>query len=253
MILRVFNQYIPFRKLVFFLLESLFIMGMVIFGAYLRFLTDPTRFYIYEFLFLKALLIVACVQVSLYYFDLYDLKVFRSNLELAIRLLQSLGISSIMLAALYYLFPLLIIGRGIFLISLGFMGVIILFWRVVYNNILKTRQLDQRIMIIGSGSLAKNIAKEIMERADTGFKVIGFITDNPERIGEKLVNPSVIGDHSQIQDLDQKEKVDRIVVALDERRGRFPQAQLLGCKREGITVEEGIAFYEHLRGKLQDE
>ena len=127
---------------------------------------------------------MACVQLSLYYFDLYDLKAFRSNIELGIPSPPiACGISSILLAFLYYLFPLLIIGRGIFFISLGFMGVVIVSWRIIYNHILKTKQLDQRIMIIGSGPLAKNIAKEIVERVDTGFKLIGFITDHPERVG----------------------------------------------------------------------
>jgi sugar transferase (PEP-CTERM system associated) len=253
MILRIFDQYIPIRKIAFFFLESIFIGGMVILGTYLRFLGEPASFYYYEYLILKALLIVACVQLSLYYFDLYDLKAFRSNIELGIRLLQSLGVSSILLAFLYYLFPLLIIGRGIFLISLTFMGAIIVSWRIIYNHILKTRQLDQRIMIVGSGSLAKNIAKEIVERVDTGFKVIGFITDHSGRVGEKLVNPSIIGDQSRILDLAANERVDRIIVALEERRGKFPDAQLLECKMRGITVEDGIEFCEHLTGKLQVE
>ena len=219
----------------------------------MRFFGDLISFSHYEYLMQKALLITASVQLSLYYFDLYDLKIFRSNFELAIRLLQSLGVSSILLAILYYLFPFLIIGRGIFLISLSFVGAIIVFWRMIYNHILKTRKLDQRVMIIGCGQLAKSIAKEIVERADTGFKVVGFITDNPERVGEKLVNPSVIGDQSQILDIAAKEIVDRIVVALEERRGKFPDAQLLNCKMRGIAIEDGIEFYEHLTGKLQVE
>jgi len=258
MILRVFNQYIPARKIAFFFLESVFIGGMVILGAYLRFLGNPASFHQYEYLILKAFLIVACVQFSLYYFDLYDLKAFRSNIELGIRLLQSLGVSSILLAFLYYLFPLLIIGRGIFLISLIFMGVVIVSWRMIYNHILKTRQFDQRILIIGSGALAKNISKEIVERVDTGFKVIGFITDHPdaagaETVGERLVNPAIIGDPSRILDIATKEGVDRIIVALEERRGKFPDGQLLECKMRGIAIEEGIAFYEHLTGRLQVE
>jgi len=253
MILKIFNQYVPLRKLAFILLETVFVMGMVILGAYLRFLGDPTNFSNYEYLFLKALLIVVTVQLSLYYFDLYDLKIFRSNVELAIRLLQSLGVSSILLAILYYLFPFVIVGRGIFLISLGFMGAVIVFWRVIYNHILRTKQIDQRIMIVGSGQLAKSIAIEIIDKADTGFNVIGFITDNPERVGEKLVNPSVIGDQSQILEIAMKEKVNRIIVALEERRGKFPEDHLLSCKMRGIPIEDGIEFYEHLTGRLQVE
>jgi sugar transferase (PEP-CTERM system associated) len=253
MILKIFNQYVPLRKIGFILLETVFIMGIVLLGAYLRFLADPINFSLYEYLFLKALLIVVTIQLSLYYFDLYDLKIFRSNFELSIRLLQSLGVSSIILAVLYYLFPFLIVGRGIFLISLGFMAAVIVSWRVIYNRINRTKQLDQRIMIVGSGQLAKNIAREIIDRADTGFNVVGFITDNPERVGEKLVNPSVIGVQSEIFEIAIREKVDRIIVALEERRGRFPEDQLLTCKMRGIPIEDGIQFYEHLTGRLQVE
>ena len=253
MILKIFNQYVPLRKLAFIILETGFIMGMVLLGAYLRFLGDPTSFSDYDYLFLKALLIVATVQLSLYYFDLYDLKIFRSNVELAIRLLQSLGVSCIFLAILYYLFPFLMVGRGIFLISLGFMGAVIVSWRIIYNHVLKAKQLDQRIMIVGSGQLAKSIAREIIDKADTGFNVVGFITDNPERIGERLVNPSVIGDQSQILEIALREKINRIIVALEERRGKFPEDQLLTCKMRGIPVEDGIEFYEHLTGRLQVE
>jgi len=253
MILRIFDQYIPVRKIAFFFLESIFIMAMVIAGTYLRFAGDTARFVAYEGLFFKALLIVGSAQFSLYYFDLYDLKIFRSNLELAIRLLQSLGVSSLLLAVFYYLFPLLVIGRGIFFISLGFIGVVIVSWRIIYNHILKTRQLDQKIMIVGCGPLAKSIAGEIMEKVDTGFKVVGFISEDPGKTGEKLINPSILGDGSQILDIAGREKVDRIIVALEERRGKFPDAQLLECKMRGIIVEEGIRFYEHLTGKLQVE
>jgi sugar transferase (PEP-CTERM system associated) len=253
MILRILNKYIPVHKLIFFFLETIFFLGMVILGAYLRFLGDVSIFMTYEGLFLKAFLIVATVQLSLYYFDLYDLRIKRSNLELVFRLLQSLGISSIVLAVLYYMFPPLIIGRGIFLISLYFMSAVIILWRMIYNHILKTNQLDQKIMIIGTGPMAINIAREILGKDDTGFKIIGFITDNPKRIGEKLVNPSIVGDQSQIVDIATREKVARIIVALDERRGGFPEVQLLDCKMKGIAIEEDTEFYEHLTGKLKVE
>jgi sugar transferase (PEP-CTERM system associated) len=255
MILKVFNQYMPVRKLVFFFFETFFIFGMVILGTYVRFFGEIGGFEVYEGLFLqiKTLIIVAAVQLSLYYFDLYDLKIYRSNKELGIRLLQSLGVSSILLAVLYYFFPSLIIGRSIFFISLGFMAAVIVCWRMTYNHILRSRQLDQRILIIGTGVLARDIGKEIVDRVDTGFKIIGFIAENPEEVGKKLVNPSVISDTSQITDVVRREKVDRIIVALADRREKFPGAQLLECKMNGVSVEDGVEFYEHLTGRLQVE
>jgi sugar transferase (PEP-CTERM system associated) len=63
----------------------------------------------------------------------------------------------------------------------------------------------------------------------------------------------VIGDYSQILSICQKGDVDRIIVALDERRGRFPLEQLLFCRLKGIPVDDGVAFTEQLAGKLSVE
>ena len=60
----------------------------------------------------------------------------------------------------------------------------------------------------------------------------------------------IIGDCSLIHKIVGEGKVDRIIVAMEERRGRFPTEELLKCRMEGISVEEGIAFYEQLTGKL---
>jgi sugar transferase (PEP-CTERM system associated) len=60
----------------------------------------------------------------------------------------------------------------------------------------------------------------------------------------------IIGDCSLIHKIASKRKVDRIIVAMEERRGRLPIEELLKCRMEGISVEEGIAFYEYLTGKL---
>lgn len=253
MILKIFNQYVPFRKFAFVLIECLFIIALVFLGACLRYLWDISSFPGYEILFIKALVIAVIAQLSLYYFDLYELKIFKSNFELTIRLLQSLGVASIILAVLYFLFPELIIGRGIFFISLGFIAAAIIFWRLLYYYLVGTNRLDQRLLLIGCGPLAQNIAEVIDRLEDSGFKVIGFITDDPLRISEPLSNSFIIGASPQIGELVQQEKVDRIIVALDDRRGKFPEAQLLACKMKGVEVEDGIKFLENLTGRLQVE
>jgi sugar transferase (PEP-CTERM system associated) len=66
-------------------------------------------------------------------------------------------------------------------------------------------------------------------------------------------NPLIIGDYNQILQICQNGGIDRIIVALDERRGKFPLEQLLFCRLKGIPVEDGISFTEQLAGKLSVE
>jgi sugar transferase (PEP-CTERM system associated) len=62
--------------------------------------------------------------------------------------------------------------------------------------------------------------------------------------------PVIIGDFKQISSICSKNRVDRIVVALDERRGSLPVDQLLLCRLKGINVDDGVTFTENLTGKL---
>jgi sugar transferase (PEP-CTERM system associated) len=70
---------------------------------------------------------------------------------------------------------------------------------------------------------------------------------------ERGSKPAIIGDYAQISSIVEAGDVDRIVVALDERRGKFPVEQLLYCRLKGIKVDDGVAFTEYLAGKLSVE
>ncbi len=251
MIIRIFNHYIPPRRIILFGLESLFILMILILFAHG--MDSGFAWGGQKNLLPKAFLIVMTVQVCLYTMELYDFRVFRSNLEMTIRLMQSLGSALIILATLYFFFPFIRIGRGTFLSSLIFIGLVIFGWRLLYNAFLKIKYVDQKMLILGEGTLAKNIAEEIIDQADSGFKIVGFIAQRPEKIGDKIMNTTVIGTHEQILDLALNHKVNRIIVAHEDRRNILPLKELLECKTKGIKIEEGIEFYERLTGKLKIE
>jgi sugar transferase (PEP-CTERM system associated) len=63
----------------------------------------------------------------------------------------------------------------------------------------------------------------------------------------------IIGDFKQISSICRTCQIDRVIVALDERRGSLPLDQLLQCRLKGIHVDDGISFGESLSGKLSVE
>jgi sugar transferase (PEP-CTERM system associated) len=71
-----------------------------------------------------------------------------------------------------------------------------------------------------------------------------------ERRSDREFKPMIIGGYGQIASICKEANVDRIIVALDERRGKLPLDQLLLCRLKGITVDDGMAFTEDLAGKL---
>lgn len=248
--LRIFNQYYPPRNIAFFFIEGFVIFASVITAAFVRFGGDSGTLFTYNLIISKALLVTIVCQLCLYYNELYDLKITNSNLELGIRLLQAIGTSYLMLALIYFLFPPITLGRGIFFINLFFLIAFIVSWRFIYNWILLTRRFDQKVLIIGAGNFAKQLTEEILSKKDSGFQVVGFISNDPEMIGKRIADPKVIGNYHKILDVVKESKIDKLVVSLNERRGRFPTDVLLECKLNGIDVEEGTSFYERITGKI---
>ena len=70
----------------------------------------------------KILLVSAAFMICMYYFDLYDSSILCNPREVVSRLLRVLGTACVVLAVLYFLYPPLELGRGIFLIGLLLMS-----------------------------------------------------------------------------------------------------------------------------------
>jgi len=125
----------------------------------------------------KAALVTMVCIICLYYNDLYDLKVTHNLFELLIRLLQSLGISSIILAGIYYIYPGTIVSSRAYIISIIIAILLIFTWRVSYYLILEHGVFNQKIALMGSGDLAKNIYNEISDKWDCGYEITLLISE----------------------------------------------------------------------------
>jgi FlaA1/EpsC-like NDP-sugar epimerase len=84
-------------------------------------------------------------------------------------------------------------------------------------------EIGERILIVGSGKLAVEVAREVLSRPDAGYRIIGFVGTDSELLGKSLINPRVIGLTEQLGAIVKKEGIDRIVVAMGERRGNYQQ------------------------------
>src|SRR5438045_1026832 len=103
-------------------------------------------------------------------------------------------------------------------------------------------------------TLAVEVALATLERRNAGFHIVGFADNTPELVGKSLINPTVIGLTDDIVDLVERYEVDRIVVAVEDRRGKFPTAELLDLSLSGrVAVEECAQYYERLTGKIASE
>ena len=241
--MQLFNRYVSSRGLTVFGCEILLIFGSVAIAARVHGeganVTDDLW---------KIALVTGLCQICFYYNDLYDLTVVHSSRELLIRLLQAAGAASILIALLYLAFPPLVIGNGIFVSSLVIFLIAIIAWRLLFNRLAYASQLEERVLIVGAGTIARMVARQIQQQHDFGYRVVGFINDQAG--GQGVLNPGMLGSPEDIPRIVNEFDIDRIVVGLSDRRGRLPISELLHAKLSGVYVEDATTTYERLTGKI---
>jgi sugar transferase (PEP-CTERM system associated) len=243
------------RTILLILAEATLLFGGIIVAVYLRLgAANAEHELIGRYGFYKAALAAVFCLSAFYLYDLYDFVYMHDRRELVLRLIQALGLAWVALALAFYALPQLMLGRGVSLISLPLALLLMVGWRLSIHWFLGHPHIGERILIVGSGSVAIELAREALERRDAGYRVIGFVDHNAELLGKSLINPRVIGLTADLDKLVKREHIDRIIVAMGERRGQFPTDQLLRLSLSGnVAIEESASFYERLTGRVHLE
>jgi sugar transferase (PEP-CTERM system associated) len=201
----------------------------------------------------RLCVVVLICELTLYYHDLYDLQIVSRRAVLFVHLLQAVGSACLLLACLYFFAPKLSLGRGIMAMATPAILVVILSWRLLLDFSSSLIGYSERILVMGTGATGIALAKEIVSRPEFNLKVVGFLGEKKDRVGDLLADCSIIGELQQVVDIAKKEKVDRVILSLAERRGLMPVRDLLHLRFAGIRVEEAHTIFERISGRIMVE
>jgi sugar transferase (PEP-CTERM system associated) len=202
------------------------------------------------------------IVICMHYFDLYDASILSNRREVLIRLTQALGTVYSLSVLIYYLYPPLELGRGIFVIGLVFTAALLFFWRGLFSKINSVPEFSDRAIIFGEGPLAELLENEIGTRPELGLRVVGRVLPSSDGNGTRHGGhqPAEFeGDSLRTDltdDLSRTVKLlraNRVVVAMGDRRGRLPVDVLLSLKCRGLQVQDGVEVYEAITGKVPIE
>ncbi len=111
----------------------------------------------------------------------------------------------------------------------------------------------ERLLIVGTGSTAQQVCRLIGSKFTSEYAILGFADETEERLGQALAMGARIQTDFTALPRYAPRRVDRIIVALDEKRGRLPVRQLVELRLRGIDVEEATSFVERVCGKIAVE
>lgn len=247
--IRLFHAYFPARTLLLGVSEALVAYLALVGVTYALMGTESSLFIFYEDGWTRIALVCTVCVVCLYYFDLYDSLVLTNTREVVTRLVQVLGTTCIILAVIYYAYPSIQIRTGLFVPGVLFMGICLAGWRKMFAVLNRSLKLGEKTVVLGDGPLTLPLAKELESRPELGFRLVGFV-GQPPTSPAGLNGMRRLGDLEELGHIVQREDVDRVVVTMNDRRGRLPMDQLLHLKTRGVLIEDGAAFYETVTGRV---
>jgi exopolysaccharide biosynthesis polyprenyl glycosylphosphotransferase len=126
----------------------------------------------------------------------------------------------------------------------------------VYYVVTSKHLFAERVLILGGGPLARWLASEIEASPHLRYSLVGVVDDGAdEEESEQGAVPkaqSFVPLHN-VEKAITKLGVQRIIVALRERRGRLPLRELLESTVDGVIIEDGIDVFERITGKIAIE
>ena len=247
--IRLFHVYFPGRTVLLAVSEALVLVLAMLPAAFAVFGADATDIFVYQDELLKLLLVVAVCMLCMHYHDLYDSLILHNPGQGATRVVQVLGSACVILALLYYVYPVIRVNQNLLMIWVVLAGISLIAWRRLFLAFNRSARLMQKTLLLGAGSLATQLAEEIDSRPELGLRLMGYVAQEPASNGH--AHPMAhLGRIDDLPDLLERYEIHRVIVTREGQRGRLPVEPLLAAKARGVIVDDGPKFYEAVAGRI---
>jgi exopolysaccharide biosynthesis polyprenyl glycosylphosphotransferase len=158
-------------------------------------------------------LITAVYLGAGYVFGLYEPERTENPWEIARASFQAVTLGTVLTAAVaFFAGPRFFsFSRLVILIAWAAQLALFVGWRFTLMRLTPIRWPEQRILIVGTGEVARELAEELEQRASWGYRVVGFVRGADSTAADDAV--PVLCDAHDIAQVIARERVDRVIVA----------------------------------------
>jgi sugar transferase (PEP-CTERM system associated) len=127
-------------------------------------------------------------------------------------------------------------------------------WRLATARLsFLSNAVREQVLILGTGETARQVARWIVTHHGSEYAVIGFADADDSRFGTVLAMGARIQTGYETMPEFCHRRVDRVIVAVDEKRGQLPVRQLMELRLRGIEIEDSTSFFERISGRIAVE
>ncbi len=111
-------------------------------------------------------------------------------------------------------------------------------------------QSQKRVLIVGAGDAGAMVAREMRSNPKSGLKPVGFIDDNPAKIGILLRDLPVLGASIDLPRLVRVHQADEVLIATPTAPGKAIRRIVGLCQEAGVEYQTIPSIYELISGQV---
>ncbi len=108
----------------------------------------------------------------------------------------------------------------------------------------------KKVLIIGAGAAGEKILREIMENYHLPYKVIGFVDDDPGKMGRSIHGVEVIGNVDNLACVLEKEEIQEILIAIPSASGDQIRHIVEACQKCAVSYKIVPGIGELIDGRV---
>jgi FlaA1/EpsC-like NDP-sugar epimerase len=111
-------------------------------------------------------------------------------------------------------------------------------------------EADKRVVIAGAGDAGRIVAREIQRNTQLRMRPVGFLDDDPVKVGKRIYGIPVVGRLRDLPEIVQAMEVDQIIIAMPKVTGSVVRAVAEDCRRAGVVSRTIPGVFELLGGSV---
>ena len=108
----------------------------------------------------------------------------------------------------------------------------------------------RRVLVVGAGDAGALIVKEMRANPQLSLNPVGFVDDNPQKLGARIHSVRVLGNRQDIPELVREQRVDEVIIAMPTASGKVIRDVVKVCEQANTPARTMPGIYELLGGTV---
>ena len=109
---------------------------------------------------------------------------------------------------------------------------------------------SKRVLVVGAGDAGAIVTREMQRNAQLAMRPVGFLDDDPVKIGKRIYGVPVVGGLPDLQAVVTALRVDEVIIAMPKVAGAVLRSVAEDCRQAGVVSRTMPGVFELIDGHV---